>query len=129
MRALAAGTAYFAVVFAAGFVLGFLRVGQVAPRIGELPAVLLELPFMLAVSWYVCRWIVGKMAVPRDLASRMIMGGVAFGLLMAAELAMSVLLFGSTVTEHFGAFAEPHALAGLVGQLGFAAFPVALRKN
>jgi hypothetical protein len=48
--------AYFGIVYALGFALGTVRVLAVAPRIGELPAVLLEAPIMLAASWVTCRW-------------------------------------------------------------------------
>ena len=41
---------YVAAVFAAAFVLGTLRVLLVAPRLGELAAVALELPVVLCLS-------------------------------------------------------------------------------
>ena len=53
LRAAAAGDAYFALVFAAGFLLGSIRVLIIIPRSGEAVVVGLELPIMLAVSWIV----------------------------------------------------------------------------
>ena len=41
-RAIAAAVVYFALAFAAGFVLGTVRVMLVGPRIGEIAAVLIE---------------------------------------------------------------------------------------
>lgn len=46
LRAAIAGLAYFAVVFAAGFALGVLRVLFAMPILGETVAVLFELPVM-----------------------------------------------------------------------------------
>ena len=44
---------YVLPVFAVAFLLGALRVTLVAPRIGPLAAVALELPLVLALSWVV----------------------------------------------------------------------------
>ena len=54
-RSLLAGAAYFAVVFATGFALGVVRVLVTAPRLGETGAVLLEVPIILAASWFAAR--------------------------------------------------------------------------
>ncbi|MBD3765451.1 MAG: hypothetical protein IE927_12185, partial [Rhodobacterales bacterium] len=43
--------AYAGSAFALGCVLGVLRLTLVAPRLGEVAAVALELPVMLAASW------------------------------------------------------------------------------
>lgn len=48
MRIASAGLAYWAVVFALGFVLGTIRVLWLAPLVGLIPATALELPVMLA---------------------------------------------------------------------------------
>ena len=53
-RVLKAATAYFALVFAAGFVLGTLRTLWLAPALGPMLAVAAELPVMLGVSWLAC---------------------------------------------------------------------------
>ncbi len=52
--ALLAGTAYLAIVFAAGFALGTLRTLFLEDDVGWLPGNAIELPFMLTVSWLVC---------------------------------------------------------------------------
>ncbi len=118
-----AGAAYFAIVFAAGFVLGTLRTLFLAPRLGELFAVVLELPVMLAVSWVACGWVLVRFTVPSDTGPRLGMGGVAFGLLMLAELALSVGVFGRSVSEYADALATPHGLIGLGGQVIFGLLP------
>ena len=55
MRAVRAGLAYFAVVFAIGFALGTLRILMLIPQFGELASVLAALPLMLFTSWLAYR--------------------------------------------------------------------------
>ena len=118
-----AATAYFAIVFGIGFVLGTARVLVIIPRIGELAAVLLEVPVMLATSWFAARWCIARFAVARNAAPRLAMGFTAFALVMVAELVLSVLLFGRTPAQHFAAYRHMTAGLGLAAQLAFALFP------
>jgi hypothetical protein len=122
--ALRAGLVYFAVVFAAGFLLGTLRVLALVPRVGEELAVVIELPFMLLVSWIACKRLVTRFSVPGGVAARATMGASAFGLLMLAELGVSVLGFGRSIAESFESYQTSSALIGLLGQVAFAAFPI-----
>lgn len=126
---LISGAVYFALVFAVGFVLGTLRVLVVIPRLGETAAVLIELPIMLAVSWFVCGWVLKQRPVPSHLLPCLVMGGFAFTLLMMAELALSVFAFGRTVTEHFATYQSVNALLGLAMQMMFAAFPAVRARS
>lgn len=119
-----AGLAYFLIVFALGFALGTLRVSFGIPLLGEIGAVLIEIPVLLTAAWFVCRWLIAKFAVPKTMTARLAMGGIAFAVLMIAELAFSVLLFGRTATEYAAGFAHPAAWLGLAAQIMFAAFPV-----
>jgi hypothetical protein len=124
------GLAYFAVVFAAGFVLGALRVFLLIPWVGEFAAVLIELPVILLVAWVACGRLVEAFDVPSQLAPRLVMGGVAFLTLMGAELGLSVLAFGRTVADHLAQYHEAHALLGLAGQVVFGLFPATqLRRD
>lgn len=129
MSIVKAGVAYFAVVFAAGFVLGTIRTLFLAPHVGPLAAVLVELPLMLAVAWVVCGWLVRRLAVGDAWSGRLLMGIVAFVLLLAAELALSLLLFGGTVTGFLAALGTPEGAAGLAGQVVFAAMPLLVRRR
>lgn len=52
------------------------------------------------------------------------MGASAFGLLMLAELGVSVLGFGLSIAESFESYQTSSALIGLLGQVAFAAFPI-----
>ncbi len=119
-----AGAAYFAIAFAMAFALGSLRVLFVAPRVGAFGAVLIEVPIMLAVSWLVCGWILRKIDVPGFIGARLMMGAVAFALLMAAEFALGVYGFGKPLGEIIASFAELPAQLGLAGQVAFALMPV-----
>lgn len=123
LRAAVAGLTYFAVVFAAGFALGMLRVLFLIPRVGEIVAVLLELPVMLALSWVACRWLIVRLPNPTRIA-RMVMGGLAFTILMGAEFGISTFAFGRSISDHLNHYRELSALLGLVGQIASAAFPV-----
>ena len=123
LRAAAAGGAYFALVFAAGFLLGSIRVLIIIPRIGEAVAVGLELPIMLALSWIVCRRLIAVFDVAAMLTPRLVMGGLAFGILMLAEIGVSTLVLGRTVSEHFEQYRKLLALLGLAMQIAFAMFP------
>jgi hypothetical protein len=122
--AVGAGVTYFAVVFAAGFALGTLRVLTLAPYLGDAGAVVIELPIMLAFSWLACGLILHRWRVPAGWRQRLAMGGVAFALLLAAELGVSVLAFGRTVAEHVATYRSWGAALGLAGQLAFAAMPL-----
>ena len=122
--AIKAGIAYFALVFALGFVLGTIRVLFVAEHAGELGAVVLELPVMLAASWLICRWLIGRIRVADDAASRLTMGATAFALLMIAELALSVWVFGNSLTAHLQHYMTDPGAIGLAGQLLFGLFPL-----
>jgi hypothetical protein len=90
-----AGVAYALMIFAVGFVLGSLRILTVAPYLGETAAVGLEVPLMLAISWFLAGWTAKKFTVPHHAVDRALMGGVAFTLLMVAELLLGLVVFGA----------------------------------
>jgi hypothetical protein len=115
------GTVYVAAVFAAGFVLGVLRTLVLVPLLGELGAVLVELPVILTISWLVCARILRRW--PLSPPSAVGMGTIAFLLLMGAEAGLSTLLAGRSLAEHLALYSQlPHQV-GLAGQLAFALFP------
>ncbi|MEE2567134.1 hypothetical protein [Hyphobacterium marinum] len=125
MRALLAGTAYFAMVFAAGFVLGAIRTLILAPRVGDLAAVLIELPAILAIAWWVCGQIIRQFRLPGELTSRLVMGASAFVLLILAEYSLVWLISGLEASEFLASWGMSLAGAvGLAGQVLFAVFPL-----
>jgi hypothetical protein len=125
MAALKAGTAYFAVVYAIGFLLGTARVLLLATLVGETAAVLFETPLMLLVSWTSAWWSASAFSVPAKLSSRIVMGGFAFGLLILGELAVSTLIFDRSLAGTLSVYRSPAGLLGLLAQSIFALLPVA----
>jgi hypothetical protein len=128
-RALLAGLAYFALVFAAGFALGVLRAFLLTPALGHLGAVIVELPVILAISAVAARRLVRRFAVPPALGARAAMGALAFALLMAAELALSVMLFGRTPGEHWASYRQLPAQLGLLGQVVYGLLPLFVARK
>jgi hypothetical protein len=119
---LRAAIAYWAVVFALGFVLGTLRVLWLAPLVGLIPATLIELPVMLGASWLAAGWLVRRFAIT-DAGAALATGGLAFALLMVAECALAVGMMGRTPAQWLADLRQPHAALGLAGQVVFAAMP------
>lgn len=119
-----AGVVYFVVVFGFGFILGAVRVLWVAPRLGEVIAVFLEAPIILALSWVISRWCVNYFEVHAGLATRLLMGMAAFALLIFAELGVGVIAFDRSVADHFAGYVSLPGAIGGSGQLIFAFLPV-----
>lgn len=118
-----AGIAYTFVVFVFAFAVGTIRVTLIAPRLGTLLAVILEGPIVLAVSWRVSRWCNRHFKVSSDPRARVLMGAVAFSVLMLLELGVSVLAFGETLNHYFAKYASTPGVVGLAMQVGFATIP------
>lgn len=123
------GAAYAASTFAAGFVLGAVRVLLVTPLVGPVAAVMLELPIMLAVAWFLCGLILDAPWASRRLADRWAMGGVAFALLMGLEFAMALLVFRQDAGQVLKSLTAPAGLLGLLGQVAFALLPLIPRPS
>jgi hypothetical protein len=123
--AFGAAVVYVLAVFALGFALGAPRVLLIAPALGEIASVAIELPIMLAFSWFICGVVLRRWSVPSRLAARVAMGAMAFALLMACELGVSLLALGGSVSEHVAGYRQAPGALGLAAQLAFAAFPVA----
>ena len=127
-RTLVAALVYFAVVFAAGFVFGTIRTLLLVPRIGALPAVMIEAPLILAVSWLVCGRVLAHWAVPPQWPWRLLMSATAFVLLIAAEMALARVLNGGSPAQFLASYATAAAKLGLAAQLLFAALPLLRRR-
>lgn len=124
MTAFRAGVAYFAIVFAAGFIFGTIRVLAVAPLTGATIAVLIELPFMLTFAWFVCRRLGRRFALPPSIRSGFVMGVTAFILLMIAEYMLARALGGVSLQTYLAEFLTLPGAIGLAGQVGFAVMPL-----
>ncbi|WP_440957370.1 hypothetical protein ACFELO_08630 [Oceanicaulis sp. LC35] len=128
-RAAFAGLVYFAIVFAIGFVLGSIRVLLVSPCLGELGAVLLELPVMLGACWLVSGALTARLAAHNPARAAIVMGGVAFTCLMLAEFTLGALAFERGLLEQVLRWGTPAGALGLFGQIGFALFPWIQRRR
>lgn len=122
-RTISAGATYFAVVFGFAFVFGTVRTVWVSPYIGPTGGVLLEVPLLLIVSWLACGRCVRHFDVPEIVGHRLIMGGVAFACLVAAEVGFSALLFGQSIAEFLAAYSTPAGGIGLAAQIAFGLIP------
>ncbi len=101
VTAIKAGLCYFALTFGAGFLLGPLRMLVLVPRIGARAAELLELPVMVVVTWLAARWTIRRFQVPYSTGLRLVMGVLAFALLLAAEFSLVLPLRGLTLEQYF----------------------------
>jgi hypothetical protein len=124
-----AGLAYFAWVFAIAFAVGIVRVLVVAPALGATAAVLLELPIILAVSWWSCGVLLRRFAIGPALRDRLIMGLTAFVVLQAAEAVLAVTAFGRSPAAYLAGFTTLAGQLGLAGQIGFALIPLVRRRG
>lgn len=120
-----AALGYFAVTFAVAFAFGAVRQTMVAPRLGDLAAVAIEVPPLLAVSWFAARWAVRRFSVGDRTASRLAMGGLAFALLQATEFALAAA-FGTPPSAYAALFVTPAGALGLAAQVAFALLPLAV---
>lgn len=115
-----AAFAYAVPVFALGFVLGALCVMLVAPVTGPLLAVGVELPVILTLSWVIAGRVLTRWGLLRP--ARVVMGALAFALLMLAELLVAVAL-GQSATGFISALGTPPGALGLAGQIAFGLIP------
>jgi len=123
------GVVYFLVVFLAGFVLGTIRVTLLAPTVGALPAVMIELPFILAIAWFVAGYLLRRL--PLDAARNEDIGAgvLAFLLLIVAEALLALQLSGRMPAEFLARMITPEGLVGLGGQIVFAALPTLRNRS
>lgn len=125
-RILRAGTAYFAMVFGAGFFLGAIRVPFLAPRLGERTAELIEMPFMFLVIVMSARFITRRFNLPPGPVQRLGVGFLALMLLLAAEILLAVALQDRTIIEYL-ASRDPVSGSVYLAMLGiFALLPFAI---
>jgi hypothetical protein len=101
MRILKAGALYFALVFAAGFVLGTIRVLWIVPRLGTRAAELMEEPVMFVVIVFAARWVVRRLSMPCATVVRLGVGFLALGFLLAAEFTVVVTFRGMSIGKYF----------------------------
>ncbi|MBI1244445.1 MAG: hypothetical protein GC202_05520 [Alphaproteobacteria bacterium] len=122
--ALVAGGLYAAIVFAAGFAFGVLRVVATSSGIDEGAALAIEIPVMLALAWFVCGRILARIPVGASYDARATMGLSAFTLLQVAEFVTGAVFFDQSLAAMLAKFDTPEGAAGLVAQAVFGAIPL-----
>jgi hypothetical protein len=105
----ALAAAYAAAVFGAGFLLGAIRIVFVVPRLGARAAELVELPLMLAVSFFAAGWVSRRLGPDAPIGRRFWIGVVALLLLLGAEALTGMALRG--VSAH-DALINPDPVSG-----------------
>ena len=96
-----AGALYFALVFAAGFALGAIRILWVVPRLGVRTAELMEAPIMFGVSILAARWVVRLVGISPLRSRRLAMGCSALGLMLVVEFTVVLWIRGMTIRGYF----------------------------
>jgi hypothetical protein len=129
MKIIRAAFLYWLLAFAAGFVLGALRVMLVEPMLAKwlegfapLVAVAIEAPIMLTVSWVAAAWVLGRRPAWTPVET-LGMGGLAWLLLQLAELGLA-LVMGLSTAAYFEKLTTLAGVLGVVIQLLFAFVPL-----
>lgn len=124
-----ASISYFALVYAAGFVLGIIRTFAVTPHLGERWAELLEMPIMLVVIVLASRFTIHHFSCGATLMNRVLIGAIALALLLAAEVTGIWLLRGQSVSESIAERDPVSGIAFLVMMLVYALAPLFMRES
>ena len=96
-----AGALYFALVFAAGFILGTIRMVCVVPRLGTRWAEVLEAPFMVLISFLAARWVVRRLSLPSFPRLRIAVGFIGFIFMLLAEFSLTLCIRGLSLREYW----------------------------
>jgi hypothetical protein len=104
------GLVYFGLVFGVGFMLGFVRVLWIVPRVGVRTAELLEAPLMLAVIYFSARYITQRFKASRSV-DYLHSGLLALLLLVIVEFSAVLALQGLSIREYLS---ERDPVAGAV---------------
>jgi phosphate/sulfate permease len=121
MQILRAAVLYFAVVFAAGFVLGTIRTLWIVPRLGTRTAELMEAPLMLVAILAAAHWVVRHQAPPASPAKWLVVGLVGLGFLLLAEFGIVLWLRKLSLAEYL---ANRDPVAGSVYLVMLAIFAI-----
>jgi hypothetical protein len=122
---IAAAFRYFLTVFAVAFLLGTIRTLWLAPMIGATWAVVCEIPLILGVSFFAARHVIRRCPI-RTRREALLVGALAFALLMVTEAALSVFLFGVGLHDWATSLFRVPGIIGVAGQIGFALMPALL---
>lgn len=128
-RALIASVVYFALTFGAGFCFAFIRIPFLEPRLGPRWAELVELPAMIVVIVFACRWTLRRLAVPPNAGARLVMGSAALALMLTAEFRLVLSLRGMTIEQYFATRDPVSGAAYYLSLLFLAALPLLVGRR
>jgi hypothetical protein len=123
MPTLKAAVAYFAIVFAVGFLCGPIRVSMLEPMFGATAAVLLEAPILLMAMLYAARFVPRKLRLAATTVAHLCMGFAALALVLLADFGVGVLLRQLTPGAIVAQFATPAGRIYAALLLAFALMP------
>ena len=124
MTVFRAGINYFLVTFAAAFLFGTFRQLVLVPAIGVTYAVLIEMPVILSIAYFVARWINEKFSRAATFRQSLAIGVIGFTCLMLAEAGLSSLIRGWTFDKWLGHFTTPDGAISLAMFVLFAFMPL-----
>lgn len=116
-------SAYFGIVFSAGFMLGAVRIFYLVPAYGERVAELIEIPFMTAISFASAYFIVKRFEI-RNVVAAFFTGFLALVILLAFEFTVVLGLRGLTVEEYVATRDVISGIAYLCGLILYGIFPL-----
>jgi hypothetical protein len=107
MSILKAALAYFAIVFAVGFLCGPIRLLMLEPKFGATGAVLLEAPILLMAMLYAARFVPRKLRLAATTTAHLGMGCGALALVLVADLGLGLMLRGQSPGDIAAHFSTP----------------------
>lgn len=113
---------YVLAAFGMGFLLGPVREFLLMPIMGQLWALLTELPLMLVFCWWIAPRIIHRCAVPPG-GARLRMGFAALSILLALEFVTGMALRGRDLPAWLADFASWPGAVTLLAYLVFALLP------
>jgi hypothetical protein len=123
-----AAALYFVLVFAAGWILGPIRVFVLAPELGHTAAVLIEAPLMLAAMALAARFVLRRLAV-RAVGAALCIGLLALALLIGAEAIGVRWLRGLSLADYVRSLAPVDRAVMIASFALFAAMPALLLRR
>jgi hypothetical protein len=124
----AAGAAFALLLLLAGTIFGVVRVLVLAPQFGEVEALAIELPAMLAIAWVLAGRLVRRLPRP-DPGARATLAASAALLFFAGEIGFGWAFSGQPPATWAAGLARPAALAGFAAQLAALAMPILRRPD
>ncbi|HEV7458802.1 MAG TPA: hypothetical protein VGN96_18665 [Roseococcus sp.] len=119
-RELRAALLYVLLAFGLGFVLGPVRELFLAPALGRVGALLVELPLLLAACWWLAPRVMRQ--VPPGVG-RLRAGFAALALLLFLEFTLGIVLRGWDLAQWMQGFWTAHGAVTLAGYWLFALIP------